>query len=194
MKFNELSEEAKDRAREDAYDLDHDWWDHTEDAVRMANIIGIQIDWEGKRAETPAINFSGFSSQGDGACFRGSYEFDPDAVANIKAECPIDTTLHNITEQLSLIFVTRRLKGIEHGFNTKITTSGREYHSYAMDVELDSHGEEDDAYFIEVQDTILTLMRTFADWMYKQLEQEYEYLTSDERLAEEEFDETDAVI
>ena len=71
-----------------------------------------------------------------------------------------------------------------------------------MDVELVAVGEDDDAeewddrIATEVQ--IATLMRDFANWIYKNLEAEYDYLTSDEfideRLADDLFDEDGCMI
>lgn len=75
-KFDELSDKAKEKAREWYRDgqLDYDWWEFVyEQADTAAKHLGIDIDRKGKH--TPAIYFSGFWSQGDGACFEGSYRY-----------------------------------------------------------------------------------------------------------------------
>ena len=67
--FDELSEQAKEKAREwfRAGTLDYEWWDGVfEDAKRVGALIGIGID---------DIRFSGFWSQGDGASLSGTYTY-----------------------------------------------------------------------------------------------------------------------
>ena len=64
--FNELSDTAKESAR-DWYRSDPfpDWHEFVIDGAKeVGALLGIEID---------NIWFSGFSSQGDGACFTGSY-------------------------------------------------------------------------------------------------------------------------
>ena len=68
-------EELDERAQREAYNqysecgLSYEWWDFIYDDVKQsASIIGIEIN---------KIYFSGFSSQGDGACFEGSYKYAP---------------------------------------------------------------------------------------------------------------------
>ena len=78
--FNELSDEAKDKAIENYRQagFDYEWWNYIfEDAKRMGVLMGITVD---------NIYFSGFSSQGDGACFEGSYEYQKGSVKAIREE------------------------------------------------------------------------------------------------------------
>ncbi len=78
--FPELSEAAKEKARSWYRELGphDDWWDAVyEDFERVCEILGIRLKTTpvrlmggGTRAK-PCIWFSGFWSQGDGACFEG---------------------------------------------------------------------------------------------------------------------------
>jgi hypothetical protein len=64
--FSELSDDAQRHALDKLRDLnaDHEWWEFTyDDAKQCAAILGIEIT---------RIYFSGFSSQGAGACYKGS--------------------------------------------------------------------------------------------------------------------------
>jgi hypothetical protein len=89
-KFNELDDRAKQKAREwyTGCDYPHDdWWDWTyEDFGIICGIIGIELATTpvklmgGGVRHKPDINFSGFYSQGDGACFSGTYRGEPDAL------------------------------------------------------------------------------------------------------------------
>jgi hypothetical protein len=68
-------------------------------ALAAAKILGIDFDDKGKRSE-PDIRWSGFSSQGDGASFVGSYSHSPNSPARIRSEFPTDTALHAIADGL----------------------------------------------------------------------------------------------
>lgn len=209
--FAELSEKAKENARNklrySEHYLRHEWWDGVyEDAARVATILGLDImesrrSRNGKSFLDPAINFSGFSSQGDGACFHGEYAFNPKAVEEIKAYCS-DAELLRITTGLMTLQLTRRLLGLEP-FSATITTSGRYSHSGSMSVEVTSEGIDADSGEPEeidegLEDEVTQLMRDFADWIYKSLEAEHDHLMSDdvvdEQLVDENFDEFGVLI
>ena len=205
FKFSELSDTAKDTARDKhRYTaVEDDWWDNVyEDAVRMAALLGIRISAtshqtaKGRVYQTTDISFSGFWSQGDGACFEGQYQFRADAVEQVTQETN-DEELLRIANELTLLQVTRRVLGLEY-VGANITSSTR---SNTIDVELDAWDEDrddDNEVYAEAEDTVAGLMRNFADWIYKQLEQEYDWLHSnecvDERLADDSFDEDGCMI
>lgn len=207
-KFSELSERAKRTARDHHTSgeyLHEDWWEWVyEDAVRMGAMLGIEISTTthqgrlGKTYQTTDIYFSGFYSQGDGACFAGNYRFAPDAVEKIQQETT-DKELLRIAQGLSLLQLTRMLKGFAF-FSATLTTSGRYSHSGTMAVNVNSEDEDDEHSQIseDLEDEITQFMRDFADLIYKWLEQEHDYLTSDEcvdqYLIDEKFDETGCVI
>ena len=196
FRFEALSDSAKATALDAVRyrDVDYDWWDNTfYDAVRMAAFLGIEIDSEthrqgsGRKYTTKKIFFSGFWSQGDGACFTGSYSCAPEAIAKITAECD-DAKLLDLATRLTVVQVAAK---IQYGctVEARITTSGSYSHSGTMNVEtsytddIDDSDETADA--IEATDAEITdYMREFADWIYAQLEAEYDYLTSDEHLTE----------
>lgn len=65
--FAELDDMAKERARDwyRAHALDYDWWDSTvDDAKTCLSLLGFDI---------ADVYFSGFASQGGGACFAGEW-------------------------------------------------------------------------------------------------------------------------
>lgn len=93
--INGQSYRAKDRAR--------DWWrqgmdfdaEYTiNDAEHIAGLMGITIE---------DILYTGFSSQGDGAMFLGSYKFMPGAKSSIKKHAPKDADLSRIMEDLTAV-------------------------------------------------------------------------------------------
>jgi len=201
--FSELSDSAKAKAREDhtgdGY-LDHDWWEYVyEDANRVAKILGLDIESTRVLPKkgtvlTININFSGFSCQGDGACFIGCYEFNEKAVKEMQSYCN-DEELIRIAQELTLMQLTQRLKGVE-SFKATIKTSGNYCHSDTMNCDvtdwgIDEVGEPDEKEFLQ-------LMRDFADWIYATLEKENDWLYSDEcvdeALADKKFDVDGGVI
>lgn len=202
--FDELSDSAKQTALDaerysEGY-LSHEWWgDVYEDAVNMAAILGIEIS---TTRHTPHgcrpyystdINFYGFGSQGDGACFEGNYTFKPDAVEKITNAAPQDKELLRIATSLGMLSITQRLLGGEP-IKCRITTGGRYSHSGTMQLAYD--GDPD--YLDDIEKDLLQLMRDFADWIYKRLDEEHDHLMSDDvvadGLADSTFDESGSVI
>jgi hypothetical protein len=186
--FAELSDAAKEAARE--------WWRNSEiemgldvefaydDFTRVGDILGISFDQRsirlmggGTRGE-PCIYYSGFSSQGDGACFEGYYSYAKGAPKAIRAYAPDDEELHAIADGLQAL---QRRNFYRLTAATK--HRGHYYHSGCMsvDVEDSEHRYRDLA---DAEGDMTDLLRRFADWMYRQLESEYEWRMSDEQVDE----------
>lgn len=186
--FDELDERAKERARDwwrSSSFSDSNDWDHVyADAERIGSLMGIEISQRtfktvgGGSGSEPCIFFSGFSSQGDGACFEGCYRYKKGGVKAVMSEAPTDKELARIVKALQ--DVQRR-----HFYALTASCKHRGYyqHSGCMHVEV-----EDDRYRYrdigDAEDDIAQLMRDFADWIYKQLENEYEYQNSTEVVDE----------
>jgi hypothetical protein len=201
--FAELSDKAKEAARQhNAQTLD-DWWDCVyEDAVECAKCLGIEIGTvtrSGRLREYQEVQiyFSGFSSQGDGAMFLGRYRPCADACAAIAAHAPQDEKLKYIAAELTALQVAA---GLQYGRQieatiTELRRSGNYCHSGCMSVDATFVDKDDDeSPTSRDEETLRDLLRAFADWIYKQLEAEYDYLCSDEALQEREFDEEGALV
>lgn len=169
--FDELSESAKERARawyrEGA--LDYEWHDSILDEVRhIAGLMGIYID---------KIYFSGFVSQGDGAMFTGSYSYRKGGVKEVEEYAPLDS---------EVISIARNLANIQKKYFYRLSAScehkGRYFHEYCMSVNVYDDGRYNATR--EAEDGITEELRGFARWIYRRLEDEYEYLNSDETVEE----------
>jgi hypothetical protein len=180
-KFSELSDSAKERAREwyREGNLDYEWWDFVyEDATTIAKILGIDLEQKpvklmnGSQRWDPSIFFSGFWSQGDGACFEGTYRYAAGSVKAIKQHAPQDKKLHQIAERLY-----EAQRKCFYSLTATIEHRGHYYHSGCMSIDVDS---DRDCKFD--RDDIVQPLRDFADWIYKSLESEHDYLTSDESV------------
>lgn len=179
-RFNELSDEAKQYAIEQyrANDpLDYDWWHFVyDDFLTIADLIGLDID-KRKGCRGHAIYFSGFWSQGDGASFEGNWSYRKGMLAAVKSHAPCDEELHSIVAEMQQL-QRRHFYKLE----ARINHHGN-YHSMSVTSYVDGReaSYETDC---EVKDVMYDLAR----WLYRQLENEYEYLMSDEHISEILFD------
>lgn len=193
--YAELSDKAKEKAR-DAYregHLDYEWWDSVyEDAVDMAAEIGIEIGTR-RGGKQPAIFFSGFSSQGDGACFEGTYRYKKGALKALQSAAPAghrDPETGQWVEQEAnkeLHRICRDLQEIQRPFLYKLQAtvkqSGHYNHSGCTDIEV-THADDMYRDIGDAEDGIKQALRDFMDWIYARLEAEYDYLNSDKAIEE----------
>ena len=181
FKFSELSESAQENARSWYRDhaLEYEWWDCVyEDFKAICHILGVDIGSARGRDE---IYFSGFSCQGDGASFAGAYSYAAGSVQKIKEYAPLDKDLHSIAENLAGI-----QKKYFYRLEGAVSQSGRYYHECSMSFSLDSWRYSDCPNLpddvSDIEDTIQDLLRDLASWLYQRLENEYDYLLSDESI------------
>ena len=169
--------------------VDHDWWDETYDMFRdVCAKLGIDLD-----KDEPS--FCGFHSQGDGASFTGVYRAyttyngvprdlrSEEAPAKLCEEYPQETELHRIADELCVL---SRIYFPVHAYIRRHQT--RYVHANTMTGMVEPMAGDPDDWADEVhgqvEQTFLRLMRDLAGWLYARLEQEYEYLTSDEAVWE----------
>lgn len=187
--FDELDDDAKENARQ--------WWREgigddfhadtiLEDAERVAKILGIEFNqktvnlYGGGTRQESKIYWSGFASQGDGACFEGSYSFAKGSQKAIREYAPQDTVLHDIADSLAKV-----QRPFFYALSASCSHRGHYYHSGCMSVSVDV---DTNITWQDITDnaesTIIDAMREFADWIYDQLRKEYEYQMSDECIDE----------
>lgn len=187
-RLDELSEAARERAR--AWYRDTGFSDNWFDAVftdfeTVADLLGIRLKthrvrlWGGGSREAPCIWFSGFWSQGNGACWEGVYSYRRGAIRDVRAHAPQDRELHRIAETLQEIQQ-------RHFYQLCAEVSHRsQYHhefSMVLTVTRDSPTGQD---MTPDASTIVTeALRDLARWLYGQLQAEYDYLTSDDTVDE----------
>jgi hypothetical protein len=172
--FNELSEAAKATAIDwwlslgIDYDLHESTLQDTVDAIELVGFSDIDI------------LFSGFSSQGDGACFTGNYEYQKGALKSVKTEFPKWKALHTFAEQMQLVnsrYFYQLCFMLEH--------SGRYQHENSVTV---NYVERSDGYDInneyDLFDELQGIVREFMQEIYFMLEKEYNHFTSKEQVSE----------
>lgn len=170
--FDELSDDAKEKALEHfrTVNVDFEWWDAVyDDAERIGAILGVEID---------RIYFSGFWSQGDGACFDGSYCYAKGSCKEIRSYAPLDTELHEIADRL---FDAQRPNF--YGVMAWAKHSGRYYHEMCTGIRVE-HNYNSVTVDDRTAENVKESLRDFMRWIYRSLEREFEWRTSDEAVTE----------
>ena len=186
--FDELDERSQERARDWYRQASaHDDWHVTvfEDFERICEILGVDLATRavrlfggGTRAK-PCIWFSGFASQGDGACFEGSYSYRKGASRAIRAYAPRDERLAAIADQLQQI-QRKNLYALE----ARVTHRGRYYHEYSMEISVERNSGRSQPPTADAEEGVSEALRDLARWLYRQLEQEYDHQMSNEVVDE----------
>ena len=197
--FAELSDSAKEYARNkyrEHFEFDPEYI--FDSAADVADMMGFDIRQslrtrvDGTVHYVPKIYYSGFSSQGDGACCEGTWKAK-DALgcaANVAAAWQ-DKELIRIAG----IFESVATQYREGSFSVK--HRGRYSHSgcTAFDFELQPEIDEDKRYTQaewaameknagEYEELLKQNARDFMDWIYGLLQEAYDAETSDEQIDE----------
>ena len=187
MVIDKYSESFLDKHRDINVDLYSHWWDSVYDIFKekMYKEYGIEVE---------KMYFSGFWSQGDGACFEGYVE----SWSLFLTKCGYDDPI--------------LLRHASEWFRFSCRHRGRYYHSNSVDFSSDlpvPDNDEDEQFIYDytnlnpddlrasatlvvlnqyeeckLYDGFKSMFQKQMDELYEMLEAEYEYLTSDEAVAE----------
>ena len=196
-KFDELSESAKERAR--------NWYREAsvgdtpdgalDDAVSIGALMGIEIErrhWtnsHGFKGSSPVISYCAGHVQSDGAAFAGDYRYRKGTVSAVLDYAPQDVGLHRIA------LVLQAIQARNFYQLTARISEGR-----GMNINADVDRYDGAAMTPDAEDEIAEAMRDFAYWIYKQVLAEFDYQASDEAVDENitaneyEFDENGGII
>jgi hypothetical protein len=171
VKFTELSDDQKSKviSKNRDVNVDCDWHDFCfDDCKDIGNILGFKMK---------NIFFSGFNSQGDGACFTGKFSYTKGLLNKIKKNYSHEPELIQIASKLHELY-----RKSFYTVSGTITHKGRYFHERSMSLDIDTYyndlkGQVDENEWLDI-------IADFASWIYKKLESEYDYLTSDEQVAE----------
>lgn len=174
--FNELDESTQAQVLGNMRDIntDYAWWNYTyETMTTVGKMLGINID---------NIYFSGFYSQGDGALFTGSYSYNKGWRKALSSEFGGEwlKVLIAIGETLQAIQAPMFYK-----LSASVTQSGHYNHSGCTAFNVYYDGDYLTSEKQEQAETdLIQALREFMDFIYCQLEKEYDYLVSDEAVIE----------
>ena len=181
--FNELSEDAQQKAIDKYRNQEVDYDFVVEDAQTIFTILGYEFT-----DTNQPFYFSGFYSQGDGACIASAHwSYQKGCLKKIQDYAPLNYELHKIAKDLQKFASTSF-----YTVTASIRHSGHYYHEISMSYDLDCEKGSFD------EDTFRDLTADLCKWLYNQLENEYEHQTSDEAtkewLQDQEFNEAGEVI
>ena len=186
--ISELTDSARETARNwyRQHCFDHPWYDFVfEDFQTICELLGIRIATSavhrigGRPSDYPHIFFRGFWSQGDGASFAGRYRYGTNSARAIRDHAPRDKDLHRIADTLHEL--QRRNF---YQLHADIRQRGRYTHECTMTIEVERDSPNWQPPTDDAEDTLTEAMRDLARWLYRHLEQEYDYQSSDEQVDE----------
>jgi len=194
--FDELSDSAKENAREwfRSGSCDENFWSECmlEEAAREGELMGIDFalrERKNMKGEplpgAPKIYWSGFWSQGDGACFEGTWrasDVKADKVADGWGEDPATTEIKRIAAEFERIAKAYP----DSSFTVKHSGSYSHENCTVFDFHDDNDGEdwpeEKREAWGEECENLKENAKDFMRWIYRQLEKEYEYQNSNEAV------------
>jgi len=160
---------------------DHNWYDYVyEHFTERMEKVGIRVD---------QIYFSGFWSQGDGACFEGIIE---SPLRFLRRHMPFHYPLmRKLVAMGGTVAVTCVHSGrYYHEHSTEFSISCDEF-KYLIDDDGDTRSEIADVLdeqlnyeLADFADDVKEIFRGYMKELYRELEQEYDNLTSDESVWE----------
>ena len=126
----------------------------------------------------PCIWFSGFWSQGDGACFEAYLSYRKGAPRRIREYAPQGAELHRITDALQ---TAQRCNFYQLRADVRHRSHYNHEYSMAISVARDSASHQDMT--ADAEEAVIEALHDLARWLYHQLEREYDYLSSGETIA-----------
>ncbi len=179
---------AREKAR-DWYRVHHsdsNWYENVyEDFRAVCGIFGIDLRQRvfrlsnGRFMEEPCIWFSGFCSQGDGACFEGRWHWQSATARRLREYATQDHELHRIADALQAV-----QKRNFWQLQAEIHHRGRYCHPYSMDITVTRNSPTGQAMTADAEAAVSEALCDLAFWLYRQLENEYDRLTSDAAVDE----------
>ena len=180
--FEELSESAKEKARDwwrSCNDGDSFWSECTiDEAKEQGRNMGLDID---------RVYFRGFWSQGDGACYEGTWHAC-DVKAGETAKGWGDCEATKEIRRIASCFEELAAKYPSASFRVK--HSGHYCHEFSTTFDVSLGEEEDNLENITQEEwsaaegDLIETARDYMSWIYRQLEKEYEYQNSAECIDE----------
>jgi hypothetical protein len=186
MKFDELSERAQQCAIENAQQQLSDWFDGQWVTDEWRDILVALGFWDVN------IYWSGFCSQGDGACFTGLWDagwVEPDKLAQYISPNDPDKygdfaqRMHGLCKLLATADdgesnSTDDDQELPIVYRAKLTHRGRYNHENCIDFEVEPYGDD------EVRQEFIEWCKDLMRTIYKDLEETYECETSEESARE----------
>lgn len=172
--FGELSDQAKQTAIEGyARNLD-DWDEHVIEYCRDVLIAAGVAD--------PVIMYSGFYSQGDGACFSGTWYRDE---VDLEAIDRLFQTYRGKDGPTDPSGFLLDISALPTGLSAQVRNHSRHSHHLSPTIEVEwLPGMGPGFVSKEIDDAVREALRDSMCWIYAVLEKEWDHSTSDQTVAE----------
>ena len=200
--FNELSDYAKEKAREWYREgaLDYEWWDSVyEDVANRADELGINLRQKrvklmnGETRQQPEIYFSGFGHQGSGSSYVGHWDASKMKLATLRAEIGQETRgdkeLRRIADILKTIGAAypdasaEITNGKGYGGDVSVRVSACAGNESELEYGTPEYLAEEKAMEIAEKE-LEEILTDFNYYIFEQLESSFEWLNADEQIDE----------
>ncbi len=114
------------------------------------------------------------SAARDGACFEGRWHWQPATARIIRKYAPQEHELHRIADALQAV-----QKRNFWQLQAEIHRRGRYCHPYSMDITVTRNSPTGQTMTTDAEAAVSEALRDLALWLYRQLENEHNRLTSD---------------
>lgn len=182
MNQNDIDDQQRSELIDKHWDInvDHEWWDCTYDEFKL--------DMQTKGIEVKDINFSGFYSQGDGACFTGIIDMKVFLkIHNLEQEFMGATFFASQNELYATIDRTHS-SHYSHEHTVEVNLQEDTYNDYDEgDLRSEVYEKMSDILndeWARLDDVVTEICRGYMQDLYSKLRDEYEYLTSKEVIWE----------
>lgn len=189
--FEELSDKAKDRARDWYREraLDYDWWDGVYESVgQAAKYLGIDLRQKSVKLYDLSIWFNGFYSQGSGSTYDAIWRAEHVKGEELKKDFATDVELHRLADEFTRIAtanveMTANIKSdrdtsinitVEHGETADERINALKYQSPEWHVQNAQDGA--------LAKALEEALKDFNHWIFESLRLEHEYLNSNESV------------
>lgn len=175
--FNELSPHAQQCALDKHREFLGSVWESDctqEDAAQCLAFAGFNIE---------KILFTGFWSQGDGACFEGAWRAADVNPAEMRQHAPLDQTLHRIADGLAAVAASYPQASF------RVKHRGHYCHKYCTEFYFDLFGDAEPSALQAAgadgaEKELAELARDAMEWIYRQLEKDYDWQTAEPQVRE----------
>lgn len=160
--------------------VDYEWWDCLYDDFKIEMLEkGITVD---------QINFSGFYSQGDGACFTGTVDMRVFLKIHDLEQDFMGATFFAGQRELYASITRTHSSHYSHEYTTQIELHEDTYNNFDEDdLRCQVYGEMAgllNEEWARLEETVTKICRSYMRDLYRRLRDEFEALTTDEAIWE----------
>lgn len=174
--FKDLPEKYQEKLIEDQQEFERELFSETSKTL----LEDINFSLKKLAIEVDHFYYSGFWSQGDGACFTGTVTAEDGIRLEAEKDYPEDSYYIQTAEELEEAMLSLPPKTTIH-----ISHRGRYYHEHSVNFDFEFDEDELEKWTFTDEDKEEAMkgarksLRDLMQWIYRQLEKEYDHVTSE---------------